>query len=114
MPGFEKYGFIKQSVELDNKVGKIKKISSQIYTLNGYNLITTITRRNVGFIQNGDRIIVKDEHGVVIMNMSIYDMEDLMMKKHGDDVEERIFSIKNKGIYCKVVMCGLSVRDAIC
>lgn len=108
------HGYIKQHVDSKMKTGRIKETSGQIYTLDGYNLLTTVNYKNIEFIQQGDRVIVMDSKGRIAMDMNVYDMDGWHVKNYGDGVEEHVFSIKNKGVMCKMVVKGCTMKVEAC
>lgn len=112
MSDLKKCGFVEQKVSSATRTGKIDKVSGQIYTLDGYNLITTIDMENIEFVQMDDRVVAYDSNGKRVMNLSIYDMDGWAIKSYADNIEEHVFSIRNKGINCKVLVQGFDIKDA--
>lgn len=108
------HGYVEQHVDSKMKTGRIKETSGQIYTLDGYNLLTTVNYKNIEFIQQGDRVIVTDSKGRIAMDMNVYDMDGWYIKDYGDGVEEHIFSIKDKGVMCKMVVKGCTMKVEAC
>lgn len=111
MRNFKEYGFVEQHANSAVRIGKIDEISGCIYTIDSYNLITTVRLVNIEFVQDGDRFVAKDENGCVVANMNVNEMDGWMIKDYGDGVEEHVFSIKEKGINCKMLVRGYAITE---
>ena len=100
------YGFKDKKVDTNKRKGTIEHITGSIFTLDGYNLITKVDVRDVKFIQDDKRVIVYGSDNDIIMDASISDISGWMIKECGEDMEEHIFTIANKGFYCKMLVSG--------
>lgn len=104
-------GFEEQRVSNTVKFGKIDEVRGSIYTLDGYNLITKVDMENICFRQEEDRVVVYDSERNVIMDVAIGDIDNWMIKKLSDDTDEHVFSIRNKGVYCQMLVCGYEIDE---
>lgn len=114
MPNIDEYGFNYKQVSSAFRIGKIGRLSGQIYTLNKYNLVATLDMENIEFEQDGDRFVVYDSNGIRVANISIYDMDDWAIKRHGEGVEEHVFSVKKDGVSCKMLVEGFHITESAC
>lgn len=102
----QKYGFTDRNVDNTPRSGTIKHITGSIFALNGYSLITKVDIEDLRFIQDDKRIIIYDSDNEIIMDAALNDICEWKVKKCGNDMEEHVFRIKRKGIYCKMLVSG--------
>ena len=101
-----KYGYETHYIDHAKRSGKIAHVSGSVFTTNGYNLITKVDMKNLRFVQDDERVIVYDSSNEVVMDTCLKDIECWQIKDWGTVGEEHVFTLTDRGVYCKMLVSG--------